>query len=183
MRVCDAAQASAERGWRRGDLPAVAIPDAGVLSAQLRGKLGNRGGAQSFMRDRSADGRCKEAAASAADARCASFPPLVLAIGLLLGGCSSGSDSSFSLFAEPGKYQFHSCEQIAAAIKTWSAREQELKTLMDRADQSAGGSAIGLIAYKADYVAAGEEIDELKATARSKKCEQAASWRSDGVIR
>jgi hypothetical protein len=107
---------------------------------------------------------------------------MVLATALLLGACSSGADSSFSLFAEPGKYQFHSCDQIAGEIKSWSHREQELKTLMDRADQSAGGAAVGLIAYKADYVAAGEELDLLKATAHSKKCDQAASWRSDGVI-
>jgi hypothetical protein len=125
------------------------------------------------MPDKSADGRCQGAFA----------PAPVLAIGLLLGACSSGSDSSFSLFAEPGKYQFYSCDQIAAQIQAWSRREQELKTLMDRADQSAGGAAIGLIAYKADYVAAGEELDQLRATARGKKCDQAASWRSDGVIR
>jgi hypothetical protein len=107
----------------------------------------------------------------------------VAALGWFLGGCSSGPDSSFSLFAEPGKYQYYSCDQIAGQIKSFAAREQELKTLMDRAEQSAGGTAVGLIAYKADYVAAGEELDQLKATAHSKKCDQAASWQSDAMIR
>jgi hypothetical protein len=100
----------------------------------------------------------------------------------LLSGCSSGGYSGFTLFAEPGKYQYYSCEQIAGEMKNWTHREQELKSLMDRADQSAGGAAVGLIAYKADYVAAGEELDLLKATAHSKNCDQDASWRSDAVI-
>jgi hypothetical protein len=138
------------------------------------------------MRDRSGDGRCQggspASAYRAAGTKPALAPLMLLAAALLLGACSSGADSSFSLFAEPGKYQFHSCDQIAGEIKSWSRREQELKTLMDRADQSAGGAAVGIIAYKADYVAAGEELDLLKATAHSKKCDQAASWRSDGVI-
>ncbi len=102
---------------------------------------------------------------------------------LLLAACSSVNDASFALFVDPGKYQYHSCEQIAGEMKTWSSREQELKSLMDRADQSAGGTAVGLIAYKADYVAAGEELELLKTTARRKNCEQAKAWRSDSVIR
>jgi hypothetical protein len=139
------------------------------------------------MRDKSADGRRGGGPPASARMRAvaigsAPVPMIVLAAGLLLGACSSGADSSFSLFAEPGKYQYHSCDQIAGEIKSWSHREQELKTLMDRADQSAGGAAVGIIAYKADYVAAGEELDLLKATAHNKKCDQAASWRSDGVI-
>ena len=48
---------------------------------------------------------------------------------------------------------------------------------------SDGGTAVGLIAYKADYVAAGEELELLKTTARRKNCEQAKAWRSDSVIR
>jgi hypothetical protein len=127
-------------------------------------------------------GRDDDAKKSHPALRIGSAPALVVAAGLLLGACSSGSDSSFSLFAEPGKYEYYSCDQIAGQIKSWSQKEQELKTLMDRADQSAGGTAVGIIAYKADYVAAGEELDQLKATAHSKKCDQAASWRSDGAI-
>jgi hypothetical protein len=103
--------------------------------------------------------------------------------GLLLAACSSVNDASFSVFVDPGKYLYHSCEQIAGAMKTWSQREQELKSLMDRADQSAGGTAVGLIAYKADYVAAGEELELLKSTARNKNCEQTAPWRSNTAIR
>ena len=88
-----------------------------------------------------------------------------------------------TLFVEPGKYAFHSCAQIADQIKSWTKRREELKSLMERADQSAGGAAVSLIAYRADYVAAGEELDQLHATAHEKKCDQDATWGSSTVIR
>jgi hypothetical protein len=107
---------------------------------------------------------------------------IVLA-GPLLAACSSAGDTSFSLFAEPGKYQFYSCVQIAAETKGVTKHEQDLKALMDRAAQSTGGAAVGFIAYKADYVAASEELESLHAAARSKNCEQDPTWRSSTVIR
>ncbi len=100
-----------------------------------------------------------------------------------LGACSTSSDSSYSLFVDPSQFSYYTCPQIAADIKTWTKRQQDLKALMDRADQSAGGAAVGFIAYKADYVTAGEELDLLHATARSKKCDQDEAWRSSTVIR
>src|ERR1700681_1476562 len=63
--------------------------------------------------------------------------------GAMLAACSSSSETSYSLFAEPGKYQYYNCAQIAVAMKASNARQQELKTLMDRADQSPGGAAVG----------------------------------------
>jgi hypothetical protein len=107
---------------------------------------------------------------------------IVLA-GAMLGACSSSGDTSFSLFVDPAKYQYHSCAQIAGEMKNWSGREHELKALMDRAEQGAGGAAVGLIAYKAEYVAAGEELELLQSTARSKKCDQDGTWHSSTVIR
>jgi hypothetical protein len=103
--------------------------------------------------------------------------------GAMLTACSSSGDTSFPLFAEPGKYQYYDCAQIAPEMKRWSSREQELKSLIDRADQSAGGAAVGFIAYKAEYVAASEELEQLRSAARSKKCEQDQTWRSSTAIR
>ncbi len=100
-----------------------------------------------------------------------------------LGACSTSGDSNYSLFVDPGQYAYHNCTQIAAEIKNWTKRQQDLKALMDRADQSAGGAAVGFIAYKADYVTAGEELDLLHSTARAKNCEQDEAWRSSTVIR
>ena len=41
---------------------------------------------------------------------------------------------------------------------------------MDKAGQGTGGAVINIIAYKTDYVRAGEELKVLEATARSKNC-------------
>jgi hypothetical protein len=103
--------------------------------------------------------------------------------GILLGACSIGSDTSFSLFIEPGKYQYYSCVQIAGNIKAWTQKRKDFKALMDRADQGAGGTAVGFIAYRGDYVGAGEELEALQSAAREKKCEQDETWRSSTVIR
>jgi hypothetical protein len=105
----------------------------------------------------------------------------MIVTGALLAACST-SDTGFSLFAEPGKYEYYSCEQIAGQMKGLAARRKELKSLMDRADQSVGGSAVGLIAYRGDYVAVGEELDELQSTAHKKNCDQDQAWRSSTAI-
>ena len=73
--------------------------------------------------------------------------------------------------------------QLAVELKNWTKRQQELKSLLDRADQSAGGSAVGLLAYRGDYVNAGEELQMLHTTAHNKNCEQDESWRSSAAIR
>ena len=107
----------------------------------------------------------------------------ILLSGALLAACSTSGDTGFSFFADPGKYQFHTCPQIADAMKAQSQHVQDLKSLIDKADQSTGGAAVGFIAYKADYVAAEEELDSLRSAARSKSCDQDATWRSSTVIR
>jgi hypothetical protein len=89
-----------------------------------------------------------------------------------LGACSSfGGDSNpFTVFADPGQYQYHSCEQIASTREASAKRAQDLKLLMDKAEQSTGGSIVNVIAYKSDYVSATEDVKVLDATARSKNC-------------
>jgi hypothetical protein len=110
------------------------------------------------------------------------FAAVMIVTGALLAACSTGSDTSFSLFVDPGKYDYYTCAQIAGQVKNWSGRRKELKSLMDRADQSVGGSAVGLIAYRGDYVAAGEELEQLQASAHKKNCDQDESWRSSTAI-
>jgi hypothetical protein len=109
----------------------------------------------------------------------------VLVVGMLaspLAACSSTSEATF-LFAEPGKYAYYNCAQLAVELKSWTKRQQELKSLLDRADQSAGGTAVGFLAYRGDYVNASEELQMLHTTAHSKNCEQDDAWRSSTAIR
>jgi hypothetical protein len=106
-----------------------------------------------------------------------------LLAGALLAGCSAAGDNPFTVFADPGKYEYYSCEQITAQRKHWSSREQELRTLMTKSEQDTGGVIVNVLAYKADHVAASEELKVLEATARSKNCETPANWRSNSAVR
>jgi hypothetical protein len=53
--------------------------------------------------------------------------------------CSATAMGPFTVFADPGEYEFHSCERLAATRPSLKARAQELKLLMDKAEQSTGG--------------------------------------------
>jgi hypothetical protein len=93
---------------------------------------------------------------------------IALSFGTFLAACSGINE--FTVFADPGAYEYNSCEQLVTMRKSVADREQELKLLMDRARQSTGGAAIGVIAYQADYVTAVEQLKVIDATARIKKC-------------
>jgi hypothetical protein len=109
----------------------------------------------------------------------------VLAVVLIAGAVSAcaSAGNPLTVFADPGKYQYSTCEQIAAFRKTWSAKEQELQMLMDRAEQGAGGAVVNALAYKADHVAASEELKVLDVAARAKNCENPANWSSNSAVR
>ena len=55
--------------------------------------------------------------------------------------------------------------------------------LMDKAEQSAGGAVVNVLAYKADHVAAAEELKVLEVAARAKNCDNPANWRSNSAVR
>ena len=122
---------------------------------------------------------CRIAAAAWFAARVPHLAAYLLTGGLL----ASCSTSTFTVFADPGKYEYYSCEQISGQIKSWSSREQELRALMDKAGRGAGGAVVNLLAYRADHAAATEELKVLDATARSKNCDNPTNWRSNTVIR
>jgi len=103
-------------------------------------------------------------------------PCVALSIdGLLAGGflsaCAPAAMGPVTVFADPGKYEYHSCEQIAAQRTYWAGRELEMKLLMDKADQGTGGAVVNVIAYQGDYVLAREELKVIDATARAKNCD------------
>ena len=99
-------------------------------------------------------------------------PSLACIAAGFLSACSSftGDNNPFTVFADPGQYQYHSCEQIAALRDAQAKRAEGLKMLMDKAEQSTGGAIVNVIAYKTDYVSAMEEVKVIDATARSKNC-------------
>jgi hypothetical protein len=82
-----------------------------------------------------------------------------------LAGCSGLGDNPFTVFADPGKYEYYSCDQITAQRTQLSKREQELRELMNKAGQEIGGAVVN------------------ESAARSKNCETPANWRSNSTIR
>ena len=56
------------------------------------------------------------------------------------------------------------------ASKQKHDRQRELKELIDKAEQDAGGQIVSVLAYRSDYVAVNEELQVIDSTARDKKC-------------
>jgi hypothetical protein len=113
------------------------------------------------------------------------LPFVALMFSALLAACASEISNPLmgGAFVDPGKYEFHSCEQIATNRKKVEARVQELKLLMDKAEKGAGGAVVTVIAYKGEYVAANDELKVIDATARDKKCKTPENWSSISAIR
>ena len=92
----------------------------------------------------------------------------LVALCALVTGCASSDGPYF--FADAGKYHFHSCEQLAVASKQKRDRQRELKELIDKAEQAAGGQIVSVLAYRSDYVAVNEEVQVIDSTVREKNC-------------
>jgi hypothetical protein len=87
-----------------------------------------------------------------------------------LAACAPSVMGPVTMFADPAKYDYVTCEQLTDLRKKWAEREQDLKLLMDRAAQSTGGAVVNVIAYQTDYTTAQEEIKVIDATWIAKKC-------------
>jgi hypothetical protein len=99
--------------------------------------------------------------------------------GAWLAGCAATSGNSPTFLADPGKYQFSGCESLAKERNTLAKKEEELRLLMNKAEQGSGGAVVSLLAYKADYVAATEELKIIANAARAKNCD---NWQSNSAV-
>jgi hypothetical protein len=100
-----------------------------------------------------------------------------------LAGCTAAMESQFTLFAEPGQYDFYDCRQLGTERTVKKRKEQELKLLMDKAEQGTGGAFVNVIAYKADYVQVQEQLKTIETTARTKNCSSPENWQSNSAFR
>src|SRR5262249_6435867 len=113
------------------------------------------------------------------------LPLVALTFSALLAACASEISNPVmgGFFVDPGKYEFYSCEQIAANRKRVETRVQELRLVMDKAEKGTGGAVVSVIAYKGEYAAAQDELKVIDATARDKKCKTSEDWSSTSAIR
>jgi len=113
------------------------------------------------------------------------LPFVALIFSVLLAACASEISNPLmgGAFVDPGKYEFYSCDQIAANRKSVEKRAQELKLLMEKAEKGVGGALVNVIAYKGEYAATQDELKVIDATARDKKCKTPENWSSTSAIR
>jgi hypothetical protein len=106
-----------------------------------------------------------------------------LAAGTLAGCGATYSDGVGSLFVDPSKYDGYNCKDLIGQLKNLDTREKELRNLIDRADQSAGGVVIGAVAYRSDYQTVLEQKKVLQRAAAERKCQMVPTFASDQTIR
>jgi hypothetical protein len=91
---------------------------------------------------------------------------VALAAGLI--GCTGAQLSS--AIVRPEKYSYYTCDQMASAGMVEARRERELKNLIDKAAQGAGGEFAIAVAYRGEYLTAQGNLRELEAAAVRKDC-------------
>src|ERR1700755_3083212 len=98
---------------------------------------------------------------------------LVLGAGLcaVLGGCANVGDSFASAaFVDPAQYEQLDCKQLKAERKTLSTRTAELQGLIAKAETGVGGSVVGELAYRNDYISARASAKLAEETWQRNKC-------------
>ena len=101
-----------------------------------------------------------------------------------LAGCGNFTDTPGMLTIDPGRYAAYHCPDLAKRWNELVKRERDLRALMEKANESAGGALIGSIAYRTDYDKALGEQRLVQREAAEKKCELTpASYESDQTLR
>jgi len=98
---------------------------------------------------------------------------LALCAGLCtgLGGCANVGDSFASAaFVDPAKYEQFDCKQLEAERKTLATRTAELQGLIAKAETGTGGSLVGELAYRNDYISARAQAKLAEETWQRNKC-------------
>ena len=103
-----------------------------------------------------------------------SFPPRnirragVLLLAALSAGCAG--DAAEQFFVRPGAFDYLGCPEIAATARNAATREQELKTLIERAEKESFGVLMAAASYRSDYLRVQGEQKVLAEEARKKNC-------------
>jgi len=104
-----------------------------------------------------------------------------LAAPAMLAGCASQEFGISS--SKPGKYNLYNCDQLNRRGAELMRRERELKGLMDKAAQGAGGEIAIAIAYRSEYNVVQGDLFEVERVGAEKKCIMKHRVVSDQVVR
>jgi hypothetical protein len=96
---------------------------------------------------------------------------LVTGLGATLGGCADVGDSFASAaFVDPAKYEQYDCKQLEGERKALATRTAELQGLIAKAQTGTGGSVVGELAYRNDYISARASTKLADETWQRNKC-------------
>ena len=88
----------------------------------------------------------------------------------LLGGCAVSGEHAEDFYVAPGKYVLYDCKQLAGTAAHFEKRDKELKDLMARAKQGAGGELASAMAYNSDYYSNLGELKDIRREQAEKNC-------------
>jgi hypothetical protein len=95
----------------------------------------------------------------------------LLVLGATLGGCANVGDSFASAaFVDPAKYENFDCKQLETERKNLATRTAELQGLIAKAETGVGGSVVGELAYRNDYISARASAKLAEETWQRNKC-------------
>ena len=94
----------------------------------------------------------------------------VAALGLATATAACAGDAAEQLLVRPGRFDYLSCPEIAKTRETAAKREQELKTLIERAEKESFGVLMAAASYRGDYLQAQGQQKMLAEVARQKNC-------------
>ncbi|WP_213770406.1 twin-arginine translocation pathway signal [Bradyrhizobium sp. dw_78] len=78
----------------------------------------------------------------------------LLVSGAGLSGCANLGDSFASgAFVDPARYDYYDCKQLEDERKKLATRSAELQGLIAKANTGVGGSVVGEVVYRNDYIA------------------------------
>jgi hypothetical protein len=113
------------------------------------------------------------------------FCTLLLCTSLMMTNCGLTTDGPGAVFVDPGMYanSLYHCDDLILRWKVLLAREKDLKSLIDKANQSAAGGVIGSLAYRSDYESVLTEEILVQRRAADLKCSLTPDYKSDNAIR
>jgi hypothetical protein len=95
----------------------------------------------------------------------------LLVLGAGLGGCANVGDSFASAaFVDPAKYEQYDCKQLEGERKSLALRTAELQGLIAKAETGTGGSVVGELAYRNDFISARASSKLAEETWQRNKC-------------
>jgi hypothetical protein len=90
-------------------------------------------------------------------------------------GCAANVDVADRLFVQPGKFDLLRCQDLLPRASGIAARERELMSLMDRANQDAAGPLVNAMVYAAELEQVRADQRLIQKTIREKNCEAPAN--------